>query len=538
MDIPDDLIAAIAERRVIPFVGAGFSASVGLPDWSQLLRKLAEQTEGSVSFDELNELTNGDNLQMAEYLYLKSDKRIGPLRHVIERGLPAEADPIASSAHVELANLGAPQIYTTNYDDLIESTYRRLSLPVNVVALGRDVAAAGQQATQVVKYHGDLRHEETLVLTESSYFRRLDFESAMDVKFRADLLGRSVLFMGYSFRDINIRIIWFKLNQMMTDIPQADRRQSYIVRLESNPVLEELYEAVGLKTLVLDPDDAARLSDPYSRALRRSSPRIRTLGAFLGQLATRASKEFQTIPGSLNQLFVSPQLIEQGEATCDAFEGRDRVDYFGAHWRPLAMIYERVIPEQLEKRVKALAPRALRLPGLPWELVLKLILTVQASGPSTELTSVVIRRLLNIHDLPQANFNQLRRELASCQDLDWEAVWSGVVEKEEHDAILTKFASEIGFNESGHADDDIAYAAELANRLANRQLMATIDEAVVERAQLLLSRAGEMYPSILNLSSSKEAPSLDMIKVEIEERRATLPDPTDFDFEAFDPTEG
>ena len=62
----------------------------------------------------------------------------------------------------------------------------------------------------------------------------------MDLKIRADLLGRSVLFMGYSFRDINIRVIWFKLMEMMKDIPEEDRQPSYLVRLEPNPVLEVL----------------------------------------------------------------------------------------------------------------------------------------------------------------------------------------------------------------------------------------------------------------------------------------------------------
>src|SRR5207248_6931685 len=140
-----------------------------------------------------------------------------------------------------------------NVDDVIESTYRSLHLAVDVVALSRDVATADPTQTQVVKYHGDLRYDATIVLTESQYWTRLDFESPMDLKFRSDLLGKSVLFMGYSFRDLNIRIIWFKLMRMMRDVPESDRLASYIVRFEPNLVLEQLYEAVGMKTIVIDP---------------------------------------------------------------------------------------------------------------------------------------------------------------------------------------------------------------------------------------------------------------------------------------------
>jgi hypothetical protein len=266
LNVQQDLIALAAEGRLIPFLGAGFSSSLGLPSWESMLREICDSLEGAVPFDELMASTNNDLLQAAEYLYLRHDKQIGPLRHRIERSFSQHSDPVLSGPHVELANLGAGQVYTTNYDDMIEQTHISLGLPVSPVILPKDVALASSTKTQVIKYHGDLTHERTLILTESAYYKRLDFESPMDLKFRSDLLGKSVLFIGYSFRDINIRIIWFKLMDMMKDIPEADRRPSYIVRFEHNPALEELYAAVGLKTIVLNPEGKV-LSDKERTAL-------------------------------------------------------------------------------------------------------------------------------------------------------------------------------------------------------------------------------------------------------------------------------
>ena len=46
---------------------------------------------------------------------------------------------------VELVNLGSQQIYTTNYDDLIENTYRELGLPVDAIVLPKDIALANPE---------------------------------------------------------------------------------------------------------------------------------------------------------------------------------------------------------------------------------------------------------------------------------------------------------------------------------------------------------------------------------------------------------
>lgn len=495
-------MALAAERRLIPFLGAGFSSSLGLPSWEDMLRDVCRGVESALPFDELLAATNNDLLQVAEYLYLKHDRQIGPIRHQIEKSFSASpTKPVLSGAHVELVNLGAGQIYTTNYDDIIELTYRSLGLPVNSVILPKDVALADTDRTQVVKYHGDLAHERTLVLTESAYYKRLDFESPMDLKFRSDLLGKSVLFMGYSFRDINIRIIWFKLMDMMRDIPEADRRPSYIVRLDPNPALEELYAAVGLKTIVLNPDGGQLTS----------AERASLVGQFLFQLSSRASTRALKGGGDPRAVFVSQTALDHGARLVEQFgsygpHSRRFGSVMDAHDPIVSRLFTGTVPAPLESAwencVTDLLPFA--------EMDSIAISLIERLRPSDKLTQFVVEIL-------QSSGNEESRpakvELLGHAEI-WEKIWAFDIEREQAEDILRLFRQEILYQAGKGADEDIAYLAELAKRV-ELGLLAQDErqpkqgkelKALRQRATELLAAASQIYPSIATLAPTRAAP--------------------------------
>lgn len=226
-----------------------------------------------VDYDKLSRHGQADPLQIAEYLLHRAGGEFGPILYQLSRKLVrSDGIPLASStSHIELANLDPQLIYTTNYDGLIEDTFRALDRPVNSVILPRDLAASfGDSVTQVVKYHGDLRYESTIVLTQRQYYARLGLDSPLDIKLRADLFGRSILFLGYGFQDINVRLSWYKLMEAMRDVPARRRPRSYIVLPARDPVLEQLYEADGIRTIVLSdtPDPATgQVSTDFGRLM-------------------------------------------------------------------------------------------------------------------------------------------------------------------------------------------------------------------------------------------------------------------------------
>lgn len=196
------------ERRLIPFIGAGLSKNLGLPNWEGLIQLLADDLNVPMREFDLR----GDFLQIAEYyLLVKGD--IDAFKKMMHRFLhPTDESILKSPIYNTLVELQFPIIYTTNFDDIIERAYTLKGIPYHAISDMKDLVAPPHKTTQIVKIHGTYNDDSSIVLTESHFFKRLEFENAIDIKFKHDLLGHSVMFIGYSFRDINIR---YRIYEMM-----------------------------------------------------------------------------------------------------------------------------------------------------------------------------------------------------------------------------------------------------------------------------------------------------------------------------------
>jgi len=379
--------------------------------------------------------------------------------------------------------------------------------------------AANSARTQVVKYHGDLQHEDTLVLTESAYFRRLDFESPMDLKFRGDLLGKSVLFMGYSFRDVNIRLIWFKLMQMMQDIPAADRVRSYIVRMQSNPALEALDRGVGLETIVLSP----------GRAATDGAERVRLLSNFLMNLSLRAHPRRRT-----RRIFVSDALLDEVArevASLGTYGGRiGSLDpWFKSHSMAWGRLDSAVVPPLLRERADK---RRLTMMNLTLSDARSYASVLREVEPSTELTRQVVR-LLAANQSRKAR--EIREPLAQEAGI-WPKIWAHKIPIEDGQHIIAQLYEELAYQATRGADGDIVFLAELCKRIADGLLVERASKEFRAIATGLLREISRMYPSAADLKPTRQAPpDVTRLMAEVAKRREDfspvaleLPSPPDF----------
>jgi hypothetical protein len=258
-----------AEGRLVPFVGAGISQGLGLPDWSQLLERIGR----TLGFDARDFLDNGTLPQLAEYCLLTTGS-VDPLCELMGRlfhSEEADGRRKQSTVHRLLAEADFSRIYTTNLDEHMEMAFEDWRRPVSVIRDIGDLQAPSKRGTEVVKFHGTLSLANTVVLTETSYLRRMHFEHPLDLLLRADSLRAAFLFMGYSFSDTNIRFIWNALSEMRRAAPDGrrgpdSRLRSALLGLEVSEVQRRLLDNWDIDVIWIDAEDP---QGSMARALHR-----------------------------------------------------------------------------------------------------------------------------------------------------------------------------------------------------------------------------------------------------------------------------
>ena len=262
VDCPKELRKRYKEGRVIPFIGAGVSMSVKWkqgdivrrgPSWKELV----DESARLMGFEDPELLRyRGTDLQILEYFKIKNDGETAKLTNwLVQNMLPSDDDLRDSQIHRALAELEHCRlVYTTNYDDFIERAMKLHGRACKTVAAETEMGShnIGTGDCEVVKFHGDLNHPRKMVLSESDYEKRLRLDSPMDHRLRADILGRFVLFLGYSFRDKNVSYL-FRLVTDQLGVPQSmGGKRAYIAVPDPSDFEIQLFQARKIDVVEID----------------------------------------------------------------------------------------------------------------------------------------------------------------------------------------------------------------------------------------------------------------------------------------------
>ena len=193
------------------FVGSGISCASGVPSWFDFLKPLA--TEIGI------ELNSNDDLPLiAQYIVNNNSGNKNIIRSKIIEVFDANYE--LNENHSAMSTMNVNTVWTTNYDCLLEKAFQNRCY--NVIASDSDLGKPrSQNQLEIIKIHGDVKQNlEDIVLTQQDYDNFIFKKPAIAQRLRATLLEKSILFIGYGYRDANIRTVMVEAMKLINDNSQ------------------------------------------------------------------------------------------------------------------------------------------------------------------------------------------------------------------------------------------------------------------------------------------------------------------------------
>jgi len=190
----------IREGKVVLFLGAGATCSAGGPDSTKIIERLYSKfsniTPGITSFEDVCQ----EIVDTPEY------GRRPLIRYLSEFLLSLAPSP----EHLLLTDYLWRAIYTTNYDDLIEQSYRQKGKHSKIVVFNPDDRPRKVRNDDISLYKimGSLINssdiKDNLILTTEDRYNFFSDKSSSLMNLMDELVDGIILYIGYSFDDLII----------------------------------------------------------------------------------------------------------------------------------------------------------------------------------------------------------------------------------------------------------------------------------------------------------------------------------------------
>jgi len=268
------LVESFREKSVFLMVGAGSSAKVGMPSWSDLLKilngKLDEPIEEPViEPKDVNDSESSEELMIfADQIkeQYKKENKFDDYFSIIKSMFLKKITPLPF--HEALVNIGWHGITTTNYDLILEetlnsihnrqyhsafelssSTRRELSLedmtylcqPLDLCNKlhGRGIlnclrSRPSKPVRSIVHLHGCVNYPQGIILTNSDYKKAYD-EGLHSEVLRALIVHNVIVFVGFSMNDA----FFMKTVKKVEQYFKGENLGYAFLPIEADEVLEE-----------------------------------------------------------------------------------------------------------------------------------------------------------------------------------------------------------------------------------------------------------------------------------------------------------
>lgn len=225
------------EDRLAIFVGAGVSKSsdtdyISLPSWSDLISEL--KSDLAVT-EEL------DYLKLAQLHYLEFGEQ--KYNQTLKKYFPEDITP--SSLHSTILKINPRVIITTNWDCIIENAIEQEGYLYDKICTDKDLVSS-TSPNKFIKIHGDFKNHN-IVFKEDDYLNYSRNFPLIENYIKSVFSTHTVLFLGYSYNDINLKHIMKWIQSHSSSVPPM-----YLVNFRMDKPQESYLKNHGVTTLVLD----------------------------------------------------------------------------------------------------------------------------------------------------------------------------------------------------------------------------------------------------------------------------------------------
>ncbi|MGM0564519.1 MAG: SIR2 family protein [Pseudomonadota bacterium] len=225
------------DDRLAIFVGAGVSKSsdtdyLSLPLWSDLINELKSD------LDITEEL---DYLKLAQLYYLEFGEQT--YNQTLKKYFPEDITP--SSLHRTILKVSPRTIITTNWDCIIENVIEQEGYLYDKISTDKDLVGS-TTPNKFIKMHGDFKHHN-IVFKEDDYLNYSRNFPLIENYIKSILSTHTILFLGYSYNDINLKHIMKWMQSHSSSAPPM-----YLVSFKKDKPQENYLKNHGITTLVLD----------------------------------------------------------------------------------------------------------------------------------------------------------------------------------------------------------------------------------------------------------------------------------------------
>ncbi len=204
----------IVKNRLVIFVGAGCSVSAGLPSWKALIYDLLKQYN--------IETKETDLLRLATRL----ERDIGKLKLCERIADRLQTRPGTESLlHNSIVRLSVNLFITTNYDHLLEDSFRKNGFSPIVISSDKDLSSIDPGKKTIIKLHGDMDAVSSMVISKIDYRHYKTSHKGFVEWLNAVMAQDTALFLGTSFDDPRLNDADDHVLELFGDF----RRQPFIV---------------------------------------------------------------------------------------------------------------------------------------------------------------------------------------------------------------------------------------------------------------------------------------------------------------------